>query len=79
MNGHKFISGDVEEIFNGDVFIESANDNCYVCGALFERIRLNYLGDFTYATDMSVCSGNVTAHSHEGISEANCTCLWCDA
>ena len=40
MNGHKFISEGVEEIFNGDVFIESAMSSCLTCGAIFEKIRL---------------------------------------
>ena len=78
MNGHKFISGDVEEIFNGDVFIETANDSCFVCSALFERIRLNYTGEFFYATDMSPCSGDTSAHAVEGVKEDGCSCLWCE-
>jgi hypothetical protein len=78
MNGHKFISEGVEEIFNGDVFIESAMSSCLTCGAIFEKIRLNYTGEFYYATDMSSCSGDTSAHAVEGVRAPDCSCLWCE-
>lgn len=79
MNGHKFISSDVTEYFIGDAFVETATGECYVCGAMFEKIRFNYSGSFTHEENMSVCSGNPSAHLVENIKEPNCTCILCDA
>ena len=79
--GHRFISGDVVESFNGDVFLEELSKHCLTCGALYVAVRLNYEGDWTLmsnvADEIQVCSGDTDSHNPDGDVLEGCPCLIC--